>query len=383
MQREAVSRPLSLAEALTAVDGAREIIAGQAVEADKSAAFPESSIAALREAGLMSAAIPRPHGGHGFNARQLSEIAMRLGTMCGSTAMIWAMHQIQVACMADSASRQPQLANYLRQAAQEQHLIASVTSEEGVGGNLRSSKAAALPTPGGITISKRSPTVSYAEAADSFLVTARRNGTAAPGDQVLVLVEAHQAQLQVTGGWDTLGMRGTCSAPHALTATVPSWQVLEQPFGEIASRCMVPLSHILWTSVWSGIAEDAFRRSVRFVRVKLRNSVSTPDTRVGWMNAYSQMIKDSIRQFAADYARDPAGAATTVHANALKMRVSIDAVRICEMALEVCGMAGYSEIGEFSVCRHLRDLYSGRLMISNDRLNAVNSELLTFGDDLT
>ena len=45
-------------------------------------------------------------------------------------------------------------------------------------------------------------------------------------------------------------------------------------------------------------------------------------------------------------------------------------------------MAGYSEVGEFSVSRHLRDLYSARLMISNDRLGAVNAELLAFGDDL-
>jgi len=94
------------------------------------------------------------------------------------------------------------------------------------------------------------------------------------------------------------------------------------------------------------------------------------------------MLKDSIRQFAADYAGDPAGRGITVRANALKMQVSVDAVRIAERAIEVCGMAGYSELGEFSVCRHLRDLYSARLMIANDRLNAVNSELLPFGDDL-
>lgn len=42
-------------------------------------------------------------------------------------------------------------------------------------------------------------------------------------------------------------------------------------------------------------------------------------------------------------------------------------------------MPGYSEVGEYSVCRQLGDLYSVRLMISNDRLNAINSELLAFG----
>lgn len=382
MELSTAARTPSLTEALVAVDGARGIIAGHAAKADKAAAFPGPSIASIREAGLMSAAIPREYGGHGFNALQLSELAMRLGTMCGSTAMIWAMHQIQVACMENSSRRQPGLAAYLSRAAREQHLIASVTSEEGVGGNLRTSKAAVRQVKDGVEITKRAPTVSYAEAADSFLVTARRSPAAAPGDQVLVLVEAHQARLEPTGGWDTLGMRGTCSAPQALTALVPSWQVMTEPFGEIASHCMVPLSHVLWSAVWSGIAEDALHRSVRFVRAKLRNSISTPNPRVAWMYARSQMIKDSVRQFAVDYARDPDARDLGVRANALKMQVSVDAVRISEMALEVCGMAGYSETGDFSVCRHLRDLYSGRLMIANDRLCAVTSELLSFGDSV-
>jgi acyl-CoA dehydrogenase len=107
-----------------------------------------------------------------------------------------------------------------------------------------------------------------------------------------------------------------------------------------------------------------------------------PNTRLGWIHARCQLIRDSIRQFAADYSANPGGTGLNVRANALKMRASVDTVRIAELALEVCGMAGYSEIGEFSVCRQLRDLYSARLMISNDRLNEINSEMLLFQDDL-
>lgn len=378
MADDGATRTLSLAAALGAVDLSRKIIVGGAVKADKGAAFPEPSIAALRDAGLMSAGIPRAYGGHGFDAPQLGELAMRLGALCGSTAMIWAMHQIQVACLANSARKQPEVASYLRRAARDQFLIGSMTSEEGTGGSLRISKTAVRPVAAGLEITKRASTVSYAEAADSFLVTARRDADAAPGDQVLVLVEAHQARLRSTGSWDTLGMRGTCSGPQALSAVVEPWQVLAEPFGEIASNCMVPLSHVLWSAVWSGIAEDALGRSVRFVRAKLRNSTAGPNPRIGWMHSRSQMIKDSIRQFAADYSREPGAPGLPVRANALKMRISIDAVRIAESALEVCGMAGYSETGEFSVCRQLRDLYSARLMISNDRLNSVNSELIAF-----
>lgn len=377
-----VTKPISLADALAAVDAAAPAIAAGARDADRAATFPRASIAALRDATLLAAAVPSAYGGHGFDARWLAEVAMRLGGLCGSTAMIWAMHQLQVACLARVAHRQPEVAGYLRLAARGQHLIASVTSEEGVGGNLRVSRAAAVRRGEHVEIAKRATTVSYAEYADSFLVTARRDPDAAPGDQVLILALADQVSLERTGVWDSMGMRGTCSAAQSLTARVPAGQVLIEPFGEIASRCMVPLSHLLWAAVWSGIAEDALGRATRLVRAKSRGGTFKPNQTVGWIHARCQLIKDSIRQFAADYAAASETGGCTVRANALKMIVSVEAVRVAEGALEVCGMAGYSELGEFSVSRHLRDLYSARLMVSNDKLNAINSEFVPFGEGL-
>jgi len=381
-QPVAAGPALDLAAALAAVDGIAEAIAGKAATVDRSATLPRQSIAALREARLLSAAAPQEYGGHGLTTLELSEIAQRLGTLCGSTAMIWAMHQIQLACMTASAQREPRLAEYLTQAAREQHLIASVTSEDGIGGSLRTSRTAILPVSDGIRLTKRAPTVSYAEAADSFLVTARRTAEAAAGDQVLVLVLARQARMRPTGAWDTLGMRGTCSGPQELTAQVPAWQVLPQPFSEIAARWMVPLSHVLWSAVWCGIAEDALRRSARYTQARLQGSTAAPNPRLGLMYTDHCAMTNAIRQFATEYDRDPAAAGLNVRANALKMQVSTDAVRVAQLALEVCGMAGYSETGEFSVCRQLRDLLSAPLMISNDRLNQATSELVAFGDVL-
>jgi acyl-CoA dehydrogenase len=383
MEQVAVADALTLERVLGAVDDARELIEAEAVRADKASAFPEASITALRTAGLMSVAIPVNLGGHGFSLSQLAVIATRLGALCGSTAMIWAMHQIQVACMERSATIEPRLAGYLRRAAREQLLIASVTSEEGVGGDLRTSKTAVTPAASGVEITKRATTLSYADNADSFLITARRSPVAAPGDQVLVLAEKHQVRLAPTGRWDALGMRGTCSAPQVITGVVPSWQVLPERFGDIASRRMVPVSHLLWSAVWLGIAEGAARRAVKYTRARRGNSAAAPDARLGWIHARVQLIRDSIRQFAADYSASPGEHGLNVRANALKMQVSVDAVHIAERALEVCGMAGYSEAGEFSVGRHLRDLYSARLMISNDRLGAINSEMLLFSDDFS
>jgi acyl-CoA dehydrogenase len=380
------SGPPPPAAALEAIGGAHEVLTSEAVRADRTSTFPEASIGALRRLALLSAGIPAAYGGGGYPPDALVPVAAKLASFCGSTAMIWAMHQIQVACLARCAPDEPAIAAYLRAAACEQHLIASVTSEAGIGGNLRRSKAALVPAAGSLlALEKHATTVSYAERADSFLITARRDEQAAPADQVLVLARADQVRLERTGDWNMLGMRGTCSPGFVVRAAVPASHVLPEPFGTIAGRCMVPLSHLLWAAVWTGIATDAVRRATSFSRVKMRSAArsgtAAPDPRLGQMYTGLAGIRDSLHQFAGAYTRweeaaDGDDTGMTIRANALKMSVSTAAVRVAELALEVCGMAGYSEEGPYSVARHLRDLYSARLMISNSTLNGVTSELL-------
>jgi acyl-CoA dehydrogenase len=38
--------------------------------------------------------------------------------------------------------------------------------------------------------------------------------------------------------------------------------------------------------------------------------------------------------------------------------------------MQACGLAGYRNDGEFSIGRHLRDILSSPIMISNDRILA-------------
>jgi acyl-CoA dehydrogenase len=46
--------------------------------------------------------------------------------------------------------------------------------------------------------------------------------------------------------------------------------------------------------------------------------------------------------------------------------------------MQACGLSGYRNDGEFSVARHLRDVLSSSIMISNDRIlaNAAGASLL-------
>jgi acyl-CoA dehydrogenase len=361
---------------------ARTTVAARADAVDQEAAFPEASISALTHGGLLKASLPVHCGGMGLDTVTLAEIARTLGRACGSTAMIWAMHQVQVACVARHLCAGDEvLTRLLSSIVTSGGLIASVTTELGIGGDLRQSRAPCVWQGDRVTIIKEAPTVSYSLMADAFLITARRSPEAAPGEQVLVLAAKDQTDLRITGDWNVMGMRGTRSPGGQITANVAATQVLGTPFADVAARTMVPLSHILWSAVWIGIAEEAAGRAIRCLRHvrRKRNPEPGPDLRLAFIGERLDSLNGLLRMVIHGYEQlgePPAEEPTTdfaVEINNLKLAASTETVKVVETALEICGMPGYQEHGEFSVTRMLRDLYSARLMISNSRLLETNA----------
>ena len=85
-----------------------------------------------------------------------------------------------------------------------------------------------------------------------------------------------QTELEQTGTWDPLGMRGTCSPGYVVRAEFPAEQVLARRSRQIAPESMVPVSHILWSHLWLGIATDAFDRARAFVRASAKRKPGEP-----------------------------------------------------------------------------------------------------------
>jgi acyl-CoA dehydrogenase len=56
--------------------------------------------------------------------------------------------------------------------------------------------------------------------------------------------------------------------------------------------------------------------------------------------------------------------------NMLKVNASEIAISTVMHAMQACGLSGYRNDSEFSIGRHLRDVLSSPIMISNDRIMA-------------
>jgi acyl-CoA dehydrogenase len=387
----------SVAAAGSLVETARRIshsVAAPVADAvDRSARFPHEAMAALREERMLGALVPRALGGLGATINDVAASCEAIARSCASTAMIYAMHQIEVACLVRHGLASPYFREYLAQLARHEWLIASATSEQGVGGDLRRSVCAVVNDEAHesrIRVIKQAPVISYGEEADDILLTARRTPDAAPADQVLVLARKDGTRLTRTGDWDTLGMRGTRSFGFTLEVSGSAEQIVPAPLADVASRTMIPVSHVLWTAVWLGLATDAVGRARAFVRSEARRApgaVPPAALRLAETVAELGAMKATVHGGLADFERhqdDPevlGSLGFAIRMNNLKAAASRMAPEIVTRALAVCGISGYRCDSPYALGRHLRDAHGAALMISNDRVLSANAAMLLVHKD--
>ena len=346
------------------------IAAAHADAVDRAARFPAEAIAALRRHGALGAMVPAAFGGAGLGLGRIATMCRDLGAACGSTAMIFAMQQSQVAALVAHHGDEPWQVAFLRRVARENLLLASVTSEEGIGGRLRMSRCAVEPAGSGrFALAKEGSTISYGADADAFLVTARRHAEADPSDQVLVALPASACRLEPYRGWDALGMRGTGSGAFRIAGDGEQGQIVPTPFGEIAARSMLPVAHILWGAAWLGIASDVVARCRAFIRNRQRSKPGASDPglpRLGrivdLLYGMDARLRQALRLHAAQ------AEAGSVELMLLKTGLSDTALEVALLGLQICGIAGYRNDTPYSLGRHLRDLQSAPLMVGNEEI---------------
>jgi acyl-CoA dehydrogenase len=355
------------------------VAAEHAVAVDRDSRFPAEAIAAARAARLMGIAVPRELGGEGASISDVVDVCYTLGRACASAAMIYAMHQTKVACITRHGKGSAWHQRLLRRLCTEQLLLASSTTEGKAGGDVRNSAAPVERNDARITLERRATVISYGEAADGVVTTARRSPDAASADQVLVVFLKQDYTLERLNGWDSLGMRGTCSGGFRLVAAGSSDQILPVSYDKIHAQTMMPVAYLLWSGAWAGIAAAAVERARAFVRKAAHRADSTMPpgathlTRAGAsLRTLRSVIADALQRF--ELAAADAAALESVDfqagMNLVKVNASELAVATVMSAMQACGLSGYRNDSEFSIGRHLRDILSSPIMISNDRILA-------------
>ena len=364
------------------------IAANNAIAVDEGSRFPAEACAALKEQRLLGVMVSRDLGGEGASIAEVADVCYQLGQACASTGMIYAMHQIKVACVTRHMRDNPVLANTMRRLSAEQLLLASSTTEGQSGGNVRSSEAPVEHVDGGIQLERKASVISYGAYADGIVTTARRSADAPGSDQVLVAFLKSDYTLTRLQGWNTLGMRGTCSEGYTLKAQGQPGQILPDPYEITHAQTMVPFAHLLWGSVWTGIAASATARAQAFIRQAMRTSggqlpPGAPQftQALKTLRTLRGMVASSLRAYESRM-NDPKAVASVDFQSVItltKVEASELAVSTVMSAMRACGLSGYRADGDFTLGRHLRDVLSSPIMINNDRIlaNLATSSLMT------
>jgi acyl-CoA dehydrogenase len=364
------------------------VAAKHASAVDLESRFPAEAFEAIKAQHLLGIFVPSPLGGEAASVADVADVCYQLAQGCASTGMIYAMHQVKTACIVRHRHGSATLERLLRRLCAEQLLLASSTTEGQSGGNVRSSEAAVQYADGRISLERRASVISYGAAADGIVTTARRADDAAASDQVLVAFLKSDYTLTPLQGWSTLGMRGTCSEGYTLKANGAAEQILPEPYESIHTQTMVPFAHLLWGSVWAGIAAGATARAQTFIRNAARQgSGQLPPGAAQFTRALASLrtLRGMLATALRTYERcmdDPKLLASLEFQSMItltKVEASETAVSIVLSALRACGLSGYRCDGDFSIERYLRDVLSAPIMINNDRIlaNVMNSSLMT------
>jgi acyl-CoA dehydrogenase len=361
-----------------------ETVAGPAAyDVDLQARFPSEAIEALKAERVLSALVPAELGGMGASLTDISNMVRILSRYCSATGCVLAMHTIEVFLLVKHGTT-PALRERVTELVEKQLLIANANSEAGVGGDVSRSIACLTPEGDGWHFEKQALAASYGQHADLIASTSRRSPDAAETDQAVALFRTSEFELEPVGGWDTLGLRGTCSTGLKMRGHVTQENLFPVPFADIANGGGGQLRHVLLTAVWTGLAEAAFTEAHAAVRKAARKEIgTTPQSaiRLAEMMADVQSARgilfEGLRQIEVAIAADALEDISLIMTlRNVKLVTSTTAVQIATKALQICGINGFRRGPENRLERIIRDAHGGLIMVSNDRYLMENAQML-------
>ncbi|WP_411104861.1 acyl-CoA dehydrogenase family protein [Streptomyces sp. cmx-4-9] len=371
-----------------------ETVGQHAAESDEKAAFPLEGLTAMRTSGLLGLLVPARYGGLGGSVPDLLAASQTIARQDMSAAMVFAMHGQQVAALVHHASEDLR-ERVLPRVARGDLYLGSVTTEAGKGGHLLSSQTGTRRTGDLVELDRMAPIVTGGAHADAYLITALAPGATSDGQVSLVYAERDQLDVQVLGGWDPMGMRGTHSVPMRFTGAVPHDQVVgaHGDFRKVTVDVFAPLAHLGWSACWLGTAAGALSRTLRFLRSPeerrrrdlkgelLLTRLARARQRIDTVQA---MLSHTADVYGTLSAEERGGPPWQLLVNALKVTASEQCPAAVEELVELVGLRhGYLRNQPLALERALRDLRSASLNYGNDRLQLANGSLSLLDQEAT
>ncbi|HWM17074.1 MAG TPA: acyl-CoA dehydrogenase family protein, partial [Microbacterium sp.] len=307
---------------------------------DRDGTFVTEAFDALRDAGLLRAAVPVELGGDGASIREVTDLQRTLGHFCGATALASAMHQHVTSFTAWRYRRgMPGAEATLRRIADEQIVLVSTG-----GGDFTHPAGEAVAVEGGYRVSGRKRFVSQS-AVGTVMSTMFPFDDPERGMRVLnMAIPLASDGVAVADNWDVLGMRGTASDDVVLTDVfVPQERVLaDRPYGVIDPPLQViaSIGFSIISGAYLGVAEAAYAEAVTLAG--RRPDDPTVQRAIGLMRTRLRVaawaLEGALAELGVDVTPSQDGFLAVMAAKAEIARVGVE---VCDLAMQVAGGPAY------------------------------------------
>ncbi len=317
-------------------------VSDHAVTHDRDGTFVSEAYDLLRSSGYLALAVPEELGGRGATIREVAMAQRALARHCASTALASVMHHHVVLFTAWRHRRGlPGAEATLRRVADDGIVLVSTG-----GADLTRPRGQAVKVDGGYLVSGHKIFASQSPVGD-VMSTMFPYEDPDEGRIVLNMAVPMAADgVTVLDTWDALGMRGTGSHDVEIQDVfVPEDKVIaRRPFGKLDPPLQVILMHAIppITAVYLGVAESARDHAVAAVAGTAKADDPTMQRQVGLMDTRLRVAAWALDGALAAVGNDPAPSMETVAAvQAAKREVSLAALEVCDLALEVGGGASF------------------------------------------
>jgi alkylation response protein AidB-like acyl-CoA dehydrogenase len=194
---------------------AQAVAAPAAGDVDARGRYPEESISALAERGLLGLCVSTDFGGMGQRPHVFAAIVEELAQACGSSAMVFVMHVSAAQAIAASQTLSVRK-EVLRDVAAGRHLTTLALSERGSRSQFWAPVSKLVADGDGYSTAALKSWVTSAGHADSYVSSAQAPQAASPLESALYLARPSAAGVHIVSRFDGLGLRGNDSAPVQL-----------------------------------------------------------------------------------------------------------------------------------------------------------------------